>query len=371
MTSSRTTILGLVLLSVLVLAGALMLRGDADPAIAETRSPAPTAAAAPPPSPEALPTAPLTGVETGDPEVLARPALAVKIENSRKARPQSGIELADVVYEELTEGGITRFVAVFQSQVPDAIGPVRSGRLVDAQVVPAYRGVLALSGAREDVLVAIRRAGVPMLADDGHGTLFYRESSRSAPSNLYAAGADLFAAAAEKAEPARAAWPFAAAAPSGASVCPPAPAATAATDGTPPPTCKDPGASLTVQMSRVSITGWEYDADAGLYRRSQDGEPHAVTGADRIGAANVLAIGTDIGPGPCCDPSGNPMTATRVTGDGSGVLLRDGQRYEITWSKASPSAHFQILGPDGQPIAFKPGPTWVMLAPSSGIPAIG
>ncbi|HEX9888860.1 MAG TPA: DUF3048 domain-containing protein [Nitriliruptorales bacterium] len=363
MTSSRTLAAGLTLVAVAAVAGALSLARDSDPASAGTAvaSPSPS----PSPSPDPTFTAPLTGVEGDDPTVLERPVVAVKIENSRKARPQSGLEVADVVYEELTEGGITRFVAVYQSRIPATVGPVRSGRLVDAQVVPAYRGVLAISGAREDVLVALRRVGVPLVADDGRGTIFYRERSRSAPSNLYAAGADLFGAARERSGAARPAWRFADEPPAGASACPPA--AGPAT----PAACTDPGASLTVRMSGVSSTGWEYDEAAGLYRRVQDGEPHLVTGAGRIGAANVLAIGTDIGPGPCCDPAGNPMTATRVTGQGSGVLLRDGQRYEITWSKPSPTSHFEVRATDGRPIPFKPGPTWVMLAPASGIPGTG
>lgn len=365
MRSPRAVAIGLAVLAVLAVIVAVVASRGGNERADRLPSPGPTSPSASPSIAEPAFTAPLTGEPADEASLRGRPALAVKVENSVKARPQSGLELADVVYEELTEGGITRFIAMFHSHVPEVVGPIRSGRLVDAGVVPAYDGVLAISGARPDVLETIRRAGTPMLIDDG-GPVFFREGSRSAPSNLYAAGEDLFAAAAELvADPPQPAWRFDPEPPEGHTRCPAAPAG-----ATEAPPCADPGAALVVRMARVSLTGWEYDAPAGLYRRSQDGAPHTVTGTGRIGAANVLAIGTDVGAGPCCDPAGNPLTATRVSGQGSGVLLRDGRRYEITWSKAGPGSHFRLLGPDRRPIALKPGPTWVMLAPASGIPSV-
>ena len=109
----------------------------------------------------------------------------VKIENTAKARPQAGLEDADIVFEELVEGGVTRFFAVFQSEVPAQVGPVRSARLVDATLLPPFDGIFLYSGGRDDVQAAI--AGTAVRVTEGAAGV-YRQSGRSAPSNLFADG---------------------------------------------------------------------------------------------------------------------------------------------------------------------------------------
>src|SRR5438309_8082921 len=104
-----------------------------------------------------LPTWPLSGVASGP--VTARPALAVKIENSIDARPQTGLNSADLVYEEVVEGGITRFCAVFQSTVPPQVGPVRSVRPMDASIAGPLHGILAFSGGVRPYITAASNAG--------------------------------------------------------------------------------------------------------------------------------------------------------------------------------------------------------------------
>jgi len=96
----------------------------------------------------AVPVAPLTGLADPGGASLTRPALSVKVENTDAARPQAGIDQADVLYEEVVEGGITRFVAIFNSTVPDVIGPVRSVRQEDPDIVWPLGGIFAYSGVR-------------------------------------------------------------------------------------------------------------------------------------------------------------------------------------------------------------------------------
>ncbi len=305
------------------------------------------------PSPTPTPSvAPLTG-ERIDPDELDRPVVAVKIENSPAARPQAGLEAADVVYEELTEGGITRFAALFHSRIPDLVGPVRSGRPEDANVLPAYRPVLFLSGARREVFAQFAAVGLTWRDDDGK--MLYRDRSRRAPHNVFASGADLFSFAEGRVpDAAPTGWRFAPWPPPGAVPCR-------------APCQADPGRSLTVRMSHSSITRFDYDPAAGRYRRFQDGRPMRVIGPGRVGAANVVALGMAVRQAGCCDPAGNPLQETRVVGGGRAVVLRDGRRYEGTWSKNSPASHYTVMVA-GRPFAFKPGPTWILLAPADALP---
>ncbi len=126
---------------------------------------------------------PLTGVAAD--EVADRPALAVKIENAPQARPQTGLEQADVVWEEVVEGGITRFVAVFHSQVPQSVGPVRSVRPMDPAIVAPLHGVLAYTGGQQPFIDAVGAAGVQSVVMDEGDDGFTTTRARRAPHNVY------------------------------------------------------------------------------------------------------------------------------------------------------------------------------------------
>ncbi len=344
-----------------VLAGALLLTGcgsDEEPVAEPTPSATPTPTPTPSPTPTPDPTgpiAPLTGQVVDQDVDLGRPVLAVKVENSSASRPQAGLEVADVVYEELVEGGVTRFIAIFHSRVPETVGPIRSGRLVDARVLPAYKGLMALSGARDQVIAALRNAGITTLYD---GDGFYRESSRKAPHNLYAKGQALYERGAKRSgtDAAPQWWEFDAERPDGFIDC----------QGN--LTCEDAGTSFAVSMSRVYTTGWEYDADAGVYHRSQNGKPFTTPDGDPISAANVVVLGMSVGAGECCDTSGSPLVETDVIGDGRAIILRDGFWYEATWEKASSDEPLVLLDEAGEPFRFKPGSTWIHLAPKQNLP---
>lgn len=308
----------------------------------------------PAPGPSVPATAPLTGEPLTDPAVAHRPVVAVKVENSEAARPQAGLEDADVVFEELTEGGITRFVALFHSRVPGQVGPIRSARLVDAELLAAYRALFVVSGSREEVFDRLRQAGVVSTEEDPRVT--HRSDERDRPHNLFATGRSLFAFAAKRVGPATpTGWVYARQPPDGA-----------VPEG--PGRERDLGNGIRVVMSELSTTGFVYDSQAGVYRRQQDGTPHPVIGTGQIGAANVVVLATRVGRGGCCDASGAPLTRTDVVGKGRAVVMRDGRRYEVRWRKRSPDDHFALVRRDGRPLALKPGPTWVLLAPPSAVP---
>ena len=115
-----------------------------------------------------------------------RPALAVKIENSGDARPQTGLDQADNVWEEVVEGGISRFVAVFHSQVPAEVGPIRSVRPMDPAIVAPMHGLIAFSGGQPRFVNALKAAGVQTISQDAGAAGFYRKKGVGpAPHNVY------------------------------------------------------------------------------------------------------------------------------------------------------------------------------------------
>lgn len=294
---------------------------------------------------------PLTGAPIDD-KLLELPLLQVKIENSPQARPQSGLEVADVVFEELVEGGVTRFFVLFHGVLPEVAGPVRSARPVDTQLMHANgRAGFAYSGARPEVRALLRQTPSITITEGGAG--FYRDSSRRAPHNLYLDTTlthDHLIT--RDADPVGdIGWVFDENPPRGAVGC-----------GDQTGTCTL-GTSMSVSMSRSFITGWEYDEDEGLYRRLQNGQPFLVTGPDAIGAANVVVLGTRHYTG----ATGYPETDL-ITDNAPAVVLRDGNRYEIRWSKPSPEADITLSTASGTPFPLKPGPTWVLLPDASALP---
>lgn len=338
-------------LAAAVLAAALVLTacgGDPEPA------PTPVPETTPPPSPsptdtETDPAAafPLTGVATDDPR-LEQPIVAVKIENTAAARPQAGLEAADVVYEELVEGGITRFNALYHSQLPTEVGPVRSGRPVDVDILSPLGSIFVYSGARPDVTDSLVRAPIALLADTGP-PVFSRAPDRPGshdlmadlPAALEAAGGD------DEAGPVPADW---------------------LVFDEQPPAGGEPADELTIRMSGASHSGWEWDEAEGLYRRLQNGSPQEVTGQGVVGAANVVVLLTETFRGGCCDTAGNPFLDTRFAGDGDGLVLRDGEAFEIHWDKPSVTDHVTFTTADGKPFPLAPGPTWIHLAPLNALP---
>src|SRR5207237_8179970 len=140
------------------------------------------------------PTYPLTGLPATDPARLGRPALVVKIENVPEARPQAGIDAADVVYEEVVEAGLSRFIVVFQSRDADPLGPVRSIRPSDPTIVKPLNPLFAYSGGTAKFINMLHAAGIVDLGvDSAAGGASDRQGGRAAPHNLYTSTPRLYA----------------------------------------------------------------------------------------------------------------------------------------------------------------------------------
>lgn len=303
-------------------------------------SPTPTEA----PTPEGR--WPLTGVPVD--EVPERPVMAVKIENTAAARPLVGVELADLVYEQIVEGGVTRFAALFHSQIPEEVGPVRSARLVDVDLLVPFTPILVYSGARPDVTSALMRTNSLGLVADNGRPVFGRDPNRSRSHDLIAFGPKAYDRLPDLSNV--------------------GPVSTVLTFSAEPPTGGDAnGEEVDIAMTPVANTGWTYDRDAGMYRRSQNGDPFEVVGDLQIGAANVVVVETTIGTGGCCDTAGNPFTVTDLTGAGDAVVFRNGQRWDVRWEKETVRDHLAILDTDGQQFPLAPGPSWFHLAKADSV----
>ena len=255
------------------------------------------------------PVAPLTGLP--DPTGVARKrcAITVKIDNRLEGHPKYGIEQADVVYEEVVEGGYTRLAAIFNSQAPDRVGPVRSVRKTDQSLVWPIGGVFAYSGGAPYAIASISTAPVVQLDESRAGPLMFRDQSRKRPLNLYAHVNFMY------------------------SRC-----------GTPVP----PPALFTYRGVHVAVGGvsaasarvgfladfavtWTWDAPSGTWKRSIFGSPELVASGTQFAPKNVVVMFVSYIGG---DPQHFNIGAEAVlTGKGKALVFTAGKQILGTWSR--------------------------------------
>jgi hypothetical protein len=315
---------------------------------AVTATPTVVAAKAAPPKPDVPPVWPLTGVATT--ELVVRPALTVKIENPREARPQTGLELADMVWEEVVEGGVTRYVAVFHSAIPNEVGPVRSVRPMDPAITAPLKGLVAFSGGLAPFATAVRNSGSQVLSQDSGSAGFFRTSGRPAPHNLHGTPSTFLnqADAGHQASPAPQ-FTFARN----------AALATVATLGA-------PATTLNIRMSSYSQPVWSWSAADNAWLRSEGATPATSASGARLSAANVLIMRVTVVNTPYIDPAGTPVPETMIVGTGDGLLATGGKTIAITWSKASIDAPVTLTAAGTDRVLLAPGKTWIQLVPVNG-----
>ncbi|MFI2103583.1 DUF3048 domain-containing protein [Isoptericola sp. NPDC019693] len=317
--------------------------GSQTPAV----TPGSTADKGAPPSPTMPSAWPLTGVRSDD--VAARPALAVKIENAPEARPQTGLEDADLVWEEVVEGGITRFVAVYHSKLPEAVEPVRSVRPMDPDVVAPMHGILAYSGGQPPFIEAVDRSGTQSVILDRGDAGFTRDPERAAPHNVVGdPQAFLDQADADRAVPPSAQFRNSGAAGEG----------TAAVDGT-------KTATLDVTLSPAQRSVWDWSGKQKKWLRSEGSRESVSSSGKRHAATNVLALSVDVVDTKYKDPAGAPVPKAELIGKGKGVLASAGRTVPVQWSKKDQASPVELTR-DGEPVELDPGSTWIELVPKDG-----
>ena len=292
----------------------------------------------PEPEPEAYLPLNGEGVNADDPRLLKRP-LSVKIENTPQSRPSMGLTYADVVYETLTEGGITRFNAIFHSRIPAEAGSIRSARNSDLTIVPQYDGLFAFSGTNAEVWQGVRARIRSYISENNATYSFYRVSQKYAPHNLYfnpSAGYERFEEL-------------------GHDIYIEEPKGLIFGENDMESLSRERADEVFVPYSAPAFdVTWIYDAGAGAYFRHINGEAQ-VDESDltkQVKAENLVILSAAYLSG-----GGNGTYILNLNGEGNAVLFQDGMRIEATWN--TDGAHPPILkSMSGETIYFKPGQTW-------------
>lgn len=289
---------------------------------------------------------PLTG-EQVSPDAAAKPVVGIMIENLYPdARPQSGLGDAGVVYEALAEGGITRFLAVFQEPVPSIVGPIRSLRPYYLRWGLEYNMPVVHAGGSQPALAEIGPLGmknIDALAYDG--SYFYRATDRLAPHNLYSTS-DKIAAVVSKLK------------------FDTAPTFTALPRKKDAPNATPTHPKINITFGQDSSYNVEYtfDPNTNTYARAEGGKPQIDRNTNQqIDVKNVVV---EFAPTTYkTQPDGKPETDINLIGTGKALVFMDGDVTIGTWSKASNSAQTQILDSTGTPVSFNPGNTWYSVIP--------
>jgi hypothetical protein len=309
---------------------------------------------------------PLNGmpIAAGQPNVHRRP-LAVKVDNAPTARPHYGISQADMVWELLVEGYITRLATYYHSQDPDTIGAVRSVRFSDRYTTPMVRGSLVFSGAsqlmeslvRQDIAAGLYVGVSPQI---GQGNAFYRSSidGRVIPHNLFTSSQALRDATSGvggggPVDVPR--WDFLA-------------------QAVHPPTVGGflgsvPASTLTVPYRADARVRYDYDPNANIYLRYQSNGARPVLEVDAANGAWIMAktiviIRTDVWATDVRDDAGGAASLDmRLIGSGPASIFRDGLRQDGTWSRANLVDPFVFTNYYGHRIYLSPGQTWVHVVP--------
>jgi hypothetical protein len=278
---------------------------------------------------------------TGD--IPERPALVVKVENSIDARPQEGLDSADIVFEEMVEGGISRYVALFHSTIPYHIVPVRSIRPMDGPIAGWTHGVMVYAGGQAPFEERAQADGLQLISGgEGLG----RTDDRYAPHNLAANPEKLLTRA------------------DGDHLAAPPQFASFVTADSTAQTVGAPAGTLSVTISPIATPEWAWDANAGAWMRWEDGDPAVVVDGTQLSATNVLALSVDVTMLDFTDAAGSHVPETIVVGSGSGVVMSGGASAPITWQKDSETAPWQFFDATGAPLKLLAGNTWVELVPA-------
>ena len=329
--------------SALVLAMALTLvSGCTSVTITTSQSPTATPSRTPTPSPSATASVAVrTSPFTGLPETAPAPVLIVKLDNTRNAQPHAGLSKADIVYVEEVEWGLNRLAAVFSSSIPDRIGPVRSARISDIDLVAQFgEPAFAFSGAQHKLWPALEAASFIDVSANKGGRGFSRDGKRRAPYNYFANGTTLLDRAdGQESDSRDIGFVFAEQAPAG-------------------------GRSATSVKANwpYAKMRFAYDPAAGTYAVGMDGHEAMAeeTGSEQHASTVIIqyVTQTDSGFG---DRGGGHTPLLKTTGTGTGLVLRDGQAWDVRWSRPDETSGTTWSQLDGTPMPFKPGQQWVVL----------
>ena len=281
----------------------------------------------------APPVYPLTGLPAVDPAIAARQTLVVKIDNAPPARPQSGLNEADMVFEEIVNDNISRFALVYQSLGDNVVGPCRSGRIQDIDLFGSLnRPLFAWSGGNATVTAAIDASDLVDIGPN-KANLYYRTGDRKAPHNLYSSTDALRTRTV-------------------AEVGPPPQQFSYRPDGAALQGIPSPGVDVTLDSIDVS---WRWDASAGLYRRQMEGRDHFDALSGQVTTNNVVVLAMEYHPGISNSPDAQPI------GYGHAYVFTGGNYVHATWTRTERLQPYSLTADDGSVVRLTPGRTFVEL----------
>lgn len=302
----------------------------------------PTAAPTPTPTPEPVEYAPLTGVqvEIGS---LEHPVLMAKIDNNPEARPQVGLNQADIVFEELVEGGLSRYVAVWHSTIPKEIGPIRSIRPMDPDIASPFRGLIAYSGGQQRFVQMMLHTRVKNVIHgmEGTGPYIYRSDSMIAPHDVIVRAAKLIK--------------------KHTKLKPPIPAFEFARDGVLPTALANGKAARTLvtSFSSLNAPSWKFDEKSGVYRRFQaGGEKDRDEHRKQLNAVNVIVQMVNE------SSEYGYVPRAHVVGRGTAWISTGGKTVKAKWIKRKRNAMTIYKLASGETVLLAPGRTWIELIPN-------
>jgi hypothetical protein len=303
----------------------------------------PEAAPASTPTPTPITTCLLTGQDPPRRVDPARPAVAIKVENSPQARPQSGLEEADVVFEEIVEGGITRFLVIFHCHDSRQVGPVRSARFDDPKIAKLFTRILAFSGANAIVLRELANQKVIAVEENTSSKALFRDPPGTLDiHNLFGDTTKL-----RKLDRARKAD---------------GPSSGFFQFGRLPRSAKK---ARSVRVNFTASNAIEYRWKKGAWRRYEAGSPFTTTRGRQIAVPNVLIQEVRVDRSArIVDSAGNPSPDIDWLGGGRAFLFRDGMVIKGSWDAKKKGAVIVFETKRGDPFVFDKGSTWVELVPS-------
>jgi hypothetical protein len=294
---------------------------------------------------------PLTGAPAPGGAVPARPALGIKIGNYTGDRPSSGLNQADIVFEEPVEGAITRLVAVFQCQGAALVGDIRSARQPDAGILSQLSNPLFVHAGGINPVIALMQSSPLIdknLYSGGNGSAIMLQPGRVAPYSTFVNTATVWALQPSDTAPPAPLFSYSAALPKGS--------------------VAGSGASVHIPFSSSSDVTWQWNAATGTYLRFYSGQPDKLLNGSQTATSNVvvMTVPTAIGPWVENSEGGHEVDVT-ATGSGPLVVLRNGVAITGRWTRPTLTQPATLTSAAGVPITLQPGSSWVELAPV-GIP---
>lgn len=296
----------------------------------------------------------LSGLPITDASVNQKPVTAVMVENSIDARPQSGLSEAGVVFEAVAEGGVTRFMALYQDAAPSNVGPIRSARPYYISWALGFDAGYAHVGGSDAGLADIKAWGVRDLDQFANGSSYHRVNSRAAPHNVYTGIDTLNQLETAKGYTSSTYTGFPRTSDN------PYKAASATTQTTPATDARTPATSISLHLSGPTYDPhYDYNASTNTYNRSEANEPQTDANTSKqLSPKVVIAMVLPLGRG-ALDSSGAYYSDYTTTGSGTAYIFQNGTVQTGQWNKASNTASLSFTDVNGAPISLNRGQTWL------------